>query len=78
MDAGFHRFSELFAQLGLANDPASIGRFIASHTPLPGGVRLEDAPFWTAAQAQFLRDAVGQDSDWAEVSDQLSAALRPS
>lgn len=40
MDAGFHRFSELFAQLGLASDPASIGRFIALHGPLPGGVRL--------------------------------------
>ena len=76
MDAPFHRFSELFAQLGLANDAAAVERFIAEHAPLDGDVRLEDAPFWTAAQAQFLREAMGEDSDWAELADQLNTALR--
>lgn len=76
MDTPFHHFSELFAQLGLANDAAAIERFIAEHAPLAGDVRLEDAPFWTAAQAQFLREAMGEDSDWAELADQLSTALR--
>ena len=76
MDTPFHRFDELFAQLGLPNDNAAIAGFIDRHAPLASDVRLEDAPFWTPAQARFLRDAVGEDSDWAEVADQLSAALR--
>ena len=76
MDTPFHHFSELFAQLGLANDPAVIERFIAEHAPLAGDVRLEDAPFWTAAQAQFLREAMSEDSDWAELADQRNTALR--
>lgn len=77
METPFHRFGELFAQLGLPDDPAEIARFIARHAPLAGELKLEDAPFWTPAQARFLRDAVAEDSDWAEVVDQLSAALRP-
>lgn len=76
MDLEFHRFSELFAQLGLDDDPGSIRAFIASHSPLPGDVRLEDAPFWTAAQARMLRDSLVDDADWAEVVDHLNVALR--
>lgn len=76
MESAIHRFSELFAQLGLQNDPAAIRQFLAAHTPLANGVRLPDAPFWSVAQASFLRDALLQDSDWAELADQLSEALR--
>ncbi|MBQ0942975.1 DUF2789 domain-containing protein [Ideonella sp. 4Y16] len=76
MDAPFHRFGELFAQLGLSSDNAAIARFIRQHSPLDGGLRLEEAPFWTPEQARFLRDAVCEDSDWAEITDQLNAALR--
>ena len=76
MDNSSHQFHELFEQLGLAADPASIARFIASHAPLAGHIPLPDAPFWTPAQATFLREALLQDSDWAELADQLSQALR--
>lgn len=76
MDMTHHRFSDLFAQLGLDADPESIGSFIAAHGPLPGDVRLEDAPFWTPAQARLLRQALTEDADWAEVVDQLNLALR--
>ena len=34
------------------------------------------APFWTPAQAAFLREACMQDADWVELADQLSLALR--
>lgn len=71
-----HRFSELFAQLGLPGDPDSIARFIAQHAPLPAAVRLEDAPCWTPAQAALLREQLQADADWAEVVDQLNLALR--
>ena len=45
MDNAIHRFSELFAQLGLANDAKSIASFLAEKTPLPGHISLPDAPF---------------------------------
>lgn len=76
MNRPFHSFSELFAQLGLPNDAAAIAQFIERHAPLREGLRLEEAAFWTPPQARFLRDAVCDDSDWSEVADQLSAALR--
>ncbi len=76
MDIEFPRFPELFAQLGLDDDVASIRAFIASHSPLPGDVRLEDAPFWTPAQARMLRESLVEDADWAEVVDRLNLALR--
>ena len=34
MDKFFHRFSELFAQLGLPNGEADIRAFIEQHSPL--------------------------------------------
>jgi len=75
MDQNVHPFSELFAQLGLASDEASIRAFIAQHAPLPDNVRLEEAPFWSNAQAQLLREERIDDADWAMVVDQLNLAL---
>jgi uncharacterized protein involved in type VI secretion and phage assembly len=75
MEVAFHRFHELFAQLGLHADPESIHAFIATHAPMPGELRLEDASFWTPAQARLLREALSVDADWAVVVDQLNLAL---
>jgi hypothetical protein len=76
MDTALHRFSDLFAQLGLSCDEQGIRRFLAVHSPLDESVQLPDASFWTPAQATFLRESLLEDSDWAELVDQLSAALR--
>ena len=76
MNKPMHHFSDLFAQLGLPNDDDAIKSFIASHSPLSPDFRLPEAPFWTPAQAAFLREAILQDSDWVEMVDQLSVALR--
>ena len=70
------RFHELFAQLGLNSEDHHIQQFISAHSPLSDSIRLADAPFWSPAQASFLREALLQDSDWAEQVDQLNAALR--
>ena len=75
MESTVHPFSELFAQLGLADDNASIQQFIAAHSPLPDDVRLEEAPFWSPAQAQLLREERLDDADWAMVVDRLNVAL---
>lgn len=71
-----HPFSELFEQLGLASDPASIKRFIERHAPLPEEIPLADAAWWNEGQAEFLREALDEDADWAEVVDHLDASLR--
>lgn len=75
MEPTTHTLSELFAQLGLDADARAIDQFIATHRPLPGGVALADAPFWTPAQAQFLREELRDDADWAELVDQLNVRL---
>lgn len=76
MESAIHRFQDLFAQLGLPNQPQEVRQFLAAHSPLAPGIGLPDAPFWSPAQASFLRDALEQDSDWSELADQLSEALR--
>ncbi|MFT3849861.1 MAG: DUF2789 domain-containing protein [Propionivibrio sp.] len=75
MEQHLHTMSHLFAQLGEPGDPASIARFVNAHRPLAGEVRLPDAAFWTPTQAAFLREAIQDDSDWAEVVDQLNSEL---
>lgn len=76
MDMSLHRFTELFAQLGLSSDEASIRGFIKAHAPLAPDLALAEAPFWSASQAAFLREEIGRDAEWAEVVDRLSLALR--
>ncbi|WP_341676742.1 DUF2789 domain-containing protein [Niveibacterium sp. SC-1] len=76
METPLHSMANLFAQLGLPQDPAAIDAFIASHAPLPDDIALAEAKFWTPAQAALLREALRADADWAEVVDQLSVRLR--
>jgi hypothetical protein len=77
MDTTPHSLETLFAQLGLPSaNAADVERFVAEHRPLPADVKLADAPFWTAGQAQFLREEISEDAEWAEVVDQLNAMLR--
>ncbi|OUR71880.1 hypothetical protein A9Q78_08690 [Methylophaga sp. 41_12_T18] len=75
MDTSLHTMENLFLQLGLDNSEASIDNFI-SHHQLNGNERLEQAPFWTAAQAAFIQECLAEDSDWVEVVDHLNAQLQ--
>lgn len=76
MSPHFHRFGELFEQLGLPADGPGIAAFIRSHSPLGSGTRLEEAAFWSPAQAALLRENLQDDSDWTGLVDQLNLALR--
>lgn len=76
MESPTHSLPSLFKQLGLPDDPISIERFIATHSPLKPDLHLADAFFWSRSQADFLRDEVLEDADWAEVVDQLDVLLR--
>ena len=75
MESPIHALPDLFRQLGLADEPAAVAAFIAAHQPLPVGVALADAAFWSASQARLLRDEIAKDADWAEVIDSLAVAL---
>ena len=74
MEPPMHTINNLFAQLGLASDDASIAQFIQTHRAARDVV-LSEAAFWTPAQAAFLREEILNDADWAEVIDQLNAEL---
>ena len=77
MDTTTHDLHTLFAQLGLPNDAAAIKTFIHWHRPLDPRTPLHQASWWTPSQAQFLAQAIEEDSDWAEQVDALDALLRP-
>ena len=70
-----HTLPDLFRQLGLPDDAASVERFLAAHRPLPPGMALAEAGFWTPSQARFLQEAINQDAEWAVVVDQLGSLL---
>ncbi len=72
MRGNVNTLSDVFRQLGLPADPASIADFIARHQ----GV-WPDAPVWTASQKSFLEEAIAQDADWSLPAETLSSLLRP-
>ncbi len=71
-----HEFSELFEQLGLPSDEAGIREFMSRNSPLAREIELAAAPFWTPAQAAFLKEETLKDADWVDVIDQLNLGLR--
>jgi hypothetical protein len=75
MDTSNQSLPDLFNQLGLPNDPPAIENFIKAHRPLPPGVRLSEAAFWTPSQSQFLRESLAADAEWAGIVDTLAARL---
>lgn len=75
MDTSAHTLETLFSQLGLPNNQTAMHAFFANNH-LPRDIVLEEAAFWSAGQAQFLRESRDADSDWSEIVDQLDAILR--
>lgn len=78
MDTTHNTLHNLFDQLGLPSSDEGIERFVKKHSPLPKDVVLSNAAFWNDGQRSFLREAICDDSDWAEVVDQLNVLLRGS
>jgi hypothetical protein len=76
MEGNLHSMTNLFSQLGLPSEPADIEAFIEAHRPLADGLKLHEAPFWTASQAGLLREQVLDDADWVGIIDKLDSGLR--
>ena len=71
-----YSLNTLFAQLGLDDSDEAVDAFIRTHGKGPREVPLHKAPCWSEAQSQLLEEALADDSDWAEVVDQLDSLLR--
>ncbi len=67
--------TDLFDQLGLPSDEASIQIFIAQHDGVCRACGLEQASIWNESQRTFLKEAVAQDSEWSIKAEALMAAL---
>lgn len=76
MDKPVHSYTELFTQLGLPSHEKGIQQFLVEHRPLAAETVLADAPFWTNAQAEFLREQWAEDANWVQAIDQLNVSLR--
>ncbi len=76
MDIQEPSFKMLFEQLGLSSSKNDIEDFIEAHSPLDSEIKIWDAKFWTPAQAQFLREGIKSDADWAVIVDRFDARLR--
>jgi uncharacterized protein DUF2789 len=74
MDTSMHTMENLFLQLGLSNTEVDIDNFIATHH-IQANDDIAHAHFWTASQAEFIKECLAEDSDWAEVVDHLNAQL---
>jgi hypothetical protein len=75
LDTSSHTMKTLFEQLGLSSSDVAIENFVHNNH-LPEEIPLDHAACWSAGQAQFIREALDQDSDWSEIVDQLDAMLR--
>lgn len=75
MDTSKHDMNGLFDQLGLDSTRSGIYHFVKSHN-IQSDLKIDEAPFWNSAQANFLSESVAEDGDWSEIIDQLDAMLR--
>ena len=75
MDTGQKNLSTLFEQLGLPHDPVAIDNFVTAHRSLDAKTTIWEAPFWSAAQASFLKEAWEADADWVDAVDELNTLL---
>lgn len=74
MDTSKHDLAAFFDQLGLPSNAQYINHFITTHH-LPPDMPLAQASFWSRSQAMMIAEALAEDSDWAEVADELAALL---
>lgn len=76
LDPEIHTMNSLFRQLGLPDSDEDVEGFIIRHRPIPRDLQLHEASFWKKSQADFLKQALDDDAEWAEMVDELDARLR--
>lgn len=76
MEISQHDVTDLFEQLGLGSSPEEIKYFVKNHRHTQDSTSIHEASFWIASQSTFLKQAIEEDADWAELVDQLDVMLR--
>ena len=76
MDSSHHTLAGLFSELGLENNQENITNFLIQHNGIPSDIRLDKADIWSHDQAEFLKDSLTDNSDWAAVVEMLDTLLR--
>jgi hypothetical protein len=76
MEKFSHSITALFEQLGLDSSEEGIDIFTIKHSPIQPNVLLHEAEFWKPSQADFLKQALEEDSDWTGAVDSLNSMLR--
>lgn len=71
-----HDMPELFKQLGLGSSDEEMKQFVTQNRQRRDTALLHEASFWNKSQAAFLKQAIEEDADWAEIVDQLDVMLR--
>ncbi|PHH39452.1 MULTISPECIES: DUF2789 family protein [Pseudomonas] len=74
MELPAYDLKTLFDQLGLPSENGAIDDFIEAH-PLDAKTKLIDAEFWTAQQAQLLKEWLRADGEEAVMVDELNVRL---
>lgn len=68
--------NSLFNQLGLKHSDPAISDFFHTAPPLSPAQPLHKSLMWNQAQADFLLQAIAEDSEWCALVDQLDVCLR--
>ncbi|HHS7808090.1 DUF2789 family protein [Pseudomonas putida] len=74
MELPAYDLKTLFDQLGLPSENGAIDDFIEAH-PLDANTKLIDAEFWTAQQAQLLKEWLRADGEETVMVDELNVRL---
>lgn len=76
LDSPYHNICDLFEQLGIGSDEASMNAFFDKYGPIPNDIDLWEAPCWNRSQADFLHEALKGNADWQVAVDELNTRLR--
>jgi len=74
MDRSIYTVNEIFDHLGLASDGNSIRHFVQVHQQDKSESMLA-LECWTDEQRAFIEEALGADTDWCKLIDQLESRL---
>jgi hypothetical protein len=68
--------NSLFKQLGLGHSDLAVREFLHTASQLCTENPLHTSLIWNQAQADFLQQAIAEDSEWCALVEQLDACIR--
>ncbi|NTS77692.1 DUF2789 family protein [Catenovulum sp. SM1970] len=75
METKIYEIVDLFAQLGLEDNPNAINQSQSNYHGKDKHL-LEEAEFWTQAQTHFITEALSSNADCTQAIDRLKRNLK--